>query len=161
RVLFPEDRVGIPESEITLPEALKPLGYRSMAIGKWHLGHARPEFLPTSNGFDEYYGLPYSNDMIPPYVETRVPLPMDRNAGQIEGEVDQTTLTERYADEAIRFIRKSKNGPFLLYLAYSYPHVPLHASHEASGRSRRGLYGDVVETIDRSVGDILDTVAKE
>jgi arylsulfatase A len=158
RVIFPEDRVGIPEGEITVAEGLKPRGYRTMAIGKWHLGHARTEFLPTSNGFDSYFGLPYSNDMIPPYVETRVPLRFYRDASPIEAPVDQTTLTERYTEEAVKFIRASKDAPFFLYLAYSYPHVPLHASPEASGRSRRGLYGDVVETIDRSVGTVLKTI---
>jgi uncharacterized sulfatase len=161
RVVFPEDHVGIPESEVTLAEGLKPQGYRTMAIGKWHLGHKRSGSLPTSNGFDAYFGLPYSNDMIPPYVETKEPLRMYRNAVPIEEPVDQTTLTERYTEEAVKFIRASKGRPFFLYLAYSYPHVPLHASTKAKGQSRRGLYGDVVETIDSSVGTLLKTLQSE
>ncbi len=161
RVLFPEDPAGIPESEVTLGEALQSEGYRTMAIGKWHLGHKEKKFLPTSNGFDQYYGLLYSNDMIPPYVQTKTPLELYRNEEPIEEPVDQSTLTERYATEAVHFIRQSREDPFFIYLAYTMPHVPLFASEEFSGKSRRGLYGDVVETIDWSVGYILEALEQE
>src|SRR5262245_24789339 len=161
RVLFPEDVTGIPESELTLAEGLKTRGYQTMAIGKWHLGHNEDKYLPTSNGFDHYYGLPYSNDMQPPWVNTKVPLRLYRNKDVIEHPVDQATLTERYTDEAVKFIRNSKDGPFFLYLAYTMPHVPLFASEKFRGKSRRGLYGDVVETIDWSAGRILETLAQE
>ena len=152
RVLFPEDTVGIPESEVTLAEALSGRGYRSMAIGKWHLGYRSP-FFPTENGFDSYYGLLYSNDMIPP--RTKTPLRLYRDARMLPEEVDQSLLTEQYTEEATKLIRAAGDRPFLLYLAYTMPHTPLHVSERFAGRSRRGLYGDAVETIDWSVGEIL------
>jgi arylsulfatase A-like enzyme len=161
RVLGPDDKGGIPASEVLLPEALKDRGYRTLAVGKWHLGASRKELFPTENGFDEYFGLLYSNDMIPPWVQTQRPLTLYRSAEPVEHPVDQATLTERYTEEAIRFIRAAKGGPFFVYLAYAMPHVPLHASERFRGRSRRGLLGDVVETIDWSAGRILDTLAEE
>ena len=161
KVLGPDETSGLPASEVTLAEGLKARGYRTSAIGKWHLGHAEKRFLPTSNGFDEYYGLPYSNDMIPPWVDTARPLRLYRGADPIEEPVEQSTLTERYTEEALRFIHASKGSPFFLYLAYTMPHVPLHASGKFSGRSRRGLFGDVVETIDWSAGRILDALREE
>ncbi len=152
RVLFPEDTTGIPAEEVTLAEALGAEGYRTMAVGKWHLGHRSP-FLPTENGFASYFGLLYSNDMRPP--RTEVPLRLYRNAEALPGEVDQATLTERYTEEALRFLRESNDRPFFLYLAYTMPHRPLFASERFAGKSRRGLYGDAVETIDWSVGEVL------
>jgi arylsulfatase A-like enzyme len=152
RVLFPEDTTGIPAGEVTLAEALGAEGYRTMAVGKWHLGHHSP-FLPTENGFSSYFGLLYSNDMRPP--RTEVPLRLYRNDQALPGEVDQGTLTERYTEEALRFLRESSDRPFFLYLAYTMPHLPLYASERFAGKSRRGLYGDAVETIDWSVGEIL------
>jgi arylsulfatase A len=160
RVLFPEDRAGMPQSEWTLAKCLRSGGYRTMAIGKWHLGH-QEESVPNSQGFDEYYGLLYSNDMIPPWVETKLPLQLYRDREAIEDPVDQATLTERYTDEAVRFIRQSGKAPFFLYLAYTMPHVPLFASEKFSGKSRQGLYGDVVETIDWSVGRILQVLQEQ
>jgi arylsulfatase A-like enzyme len=151
RVLFPPDTGGMPASEVTLAEALRGAGYRTAAIGKWHLGH-RAGFLPTDNGFDHYYGLLYSNDMGPP---KGPPLRLYRDGEAIEGEVDQGALTESYTREAVRFIEEARRGPFFLYLAYTMPHVPVHASDRFAGRSRRGLYGDAVETIDWSVGEVL------
>jgi arylsulfatase A-like enzyme len=152
RVLFPEDTVGIPAEEVTIAEALAASGYRTAAIGKWHLGHHSP-YLPTENGFASYFGLLYSNDMRPP--RTEVPLRLYRDAEALTGEVDQGTLTERYTEEAVRIIREAGDRPLLLYLAYTMPHMPVHASERFAGRSRRGRYGDAVETIDWSVGEIL------
>jgi arylsulfatase A-like enzyme len=152
RVLFPEDTTGIPPGEITLAEALAANGYRTAAIGKWHLGHRSPH-LPTENGFASYFGLLYSNDMRPP--RTEVPLRLYRDAEALAGEVDQRTLTERYTEEAVRTIREADDRPFLIYLAYTMPHRPLYASARFAGKSRRGLYGDTVETLDWSVGEIL------
>src|SRR5262245_45475818 len=147
RVLGPDEPGGIPASEVTLPEALKARGYRTAAVGKWHLGSRLRRHLPTENGFDEYFGLLYSNDMIPPWVETNRPLELYRDAAPVECPVDQSTLTERYTERAVDFIRRSRGGPFFLYLAYTMPHVPLSTSQRFAGRSRGGLYGDVVEAI--------------
>jgi arylsulfatase A-like enzyme len=155
RVLFPEDTGGMPASEVTLAEALAGGGYRTMAIGKWHLGHRSP-FLPTENGFGSYYGLLYSNDMKPP--RTEVPLRLYRDAEPVDGEVDQGRLTEDYTREAIAFLRAAGDDPFFLYLAYAMPHKPLHVSERFAGKSRRGLYGDAVEAVDWSVGEILRAI---
>ena len=146
-VFFPGNGRGLSLDEITLAEALKPLGYRSACIGKWHLGSTY-EYRPLRQGFDYYYGLLYSNDMYAPNLW--------RNDEAIEKPADQTTLTRRYTEEALSFIERSKDVPFLLYLAYTFPHVPLHASENFLGTSKRGLYGDVIEEIDWSVGQILD-----
>ncbi len=160
-VLGPDSRVGIPDSELTLAEGLKTRGYRTLAVGKWHLGHAEEKFLPTSNGFDEYFGLLYSNDMQPPWVQTQKPLKLWRNIEAVEYPVKQETLTERYTEEAVKFIEQKKNRPFFVYLAYSMPHVPISATQGFLDRSRAGLYGAVIETIDWSVGRILETLKKE
>ena len=153
----PETQGGLPLSEILLPQLLKPLGYRTMAIGKWHLGHQPRQYLPTSRGFDHWFGLPYSNDMIPPWVKTNVPLRLYRDAEPVEENPRQDDLTERYTAEAVRFIREAGKAPFFLYLPYAMPHLPVSASSMA-GRSRGGLYGDVIETIDWSAGQILATL---
>ncbi len=158
--LGPEEDWSLPDSELTLAEALKAQGYRTAAIGKWHLG-SRPGSFPTEHGFDSYYGLLYSNDMMPPWVQTERPLELWRDTLAIEYPVDQNTLTERYTEEAIRFIRDARDAPFFLYLAHSMPHVPLHTSERFRGRSAGGLYGDVIETIDWSAGQILDVLAEE
>ncbi len=169
RVLFPESTGGLPAGELTLAEAMRAEGYATACVGKWHLGDL-PEFLPTEHGFDSYFGIPYSNDMnavwplpdggnrfIDPKSENfRVPLLRDKE--EIERPADQTTITRRYTEEAVRFIRASKDKPFFLYLAHSLPHVPLFRSEAFADVSRRGLYGDVVEEIDWSVGQILDVV---
>lgn len=158
RVLFPNDRVGLPREEVTIAEVLKQRDYATMAIGKWHLGHL-PEYLPTSQGFDRYFGLPYSNDM--DYVTARDGnpgywnVPLIRDTVVIERPAEQTTLTKRYTSEAVRFIHENANRPFFLYLAHTMPHVPLFASTDFAGTSVRGLYGDVVEEIDWSVGEVL------
>jgi arylsulfatase A-like enzyme len=154
RVLLPSDSLGLPQSEVTLAEALKAAGYRTAAIGKWHLGHL-PEFLPTHHGFDTFFGIPYSNDMMPPWVETAPPVPLMRDTRIVEQPAKQSTLTRRYTEEAIRVMREAKGAPFFIYLAYAMPHLPLHASDELRGRSRAGLYGDVIEELDWSAGQIL------
>ncbi len=144
-VFFPPDTMGMSTEEITIADALKPLGYRSACIGKWHLGHTE-QYRPLRQGFDYYYGLLYSNDMEPADIW--------RNDEIIEQPADQTTLTRRYTEEAIRFIEQERDNPFLVYLPYSFPHVPLFASDEFLGTSRRGLYGDVIQEMDWSVGQI-------
>ncbi len=145
-VLFPGSTRGLPADELTIAAALKGKGYATACIGKWHLGH-RPAYLPTRHGFDYYYGIPYSNDM--------VPTPLMRNEEVIEEPAVQETLIPRYTDEAIQFIERSKDQPFFLYFAHTYPHVPLHASERFKDKSPRGLYGDVVEELDWSVGQVV------
>jgi uncharacterized sulfatase len=139
--------VGIPESEITLGEALQGDGYATCCVGKWHLGH-HPQFYPCQNGFDEYLGILYSNDMRP--VEL---IDGDR---VVEYPVVQATLTKRYTKRAIRFIEKSQHRPFFLYLPHAMPHKPLAASEDFYKKSGAGLYGDVIAELDWSVGQILD-----
>ncbi len=151
RVLFPTDTTGLPDSEVTIARMLKARSYASMCIGKWHLGHL-PPYLPMNRGFDEYYGIPYSNDMNP-----RVLL---HNAETIENPAKLETLTPRYTEQALRFIERSKNAPFFLYMAHTYPHIPLGASERFRGKSPLGLYGDVVEEIDWSTGEILGALKK-
>lgn len=148
-VLFPNSKGGIHSNEVTIAEMLKDEGYATGMVGKWHLGHL-PPFLPTRHGFDSYYGIPYSNDM--------VPCPIMRNEDVVEEPADQTTLTERYTEEAVKFIRENANAPFFLYLAHNMPHIPLFVSEKFEGLSDGGLYGDVIETIDWGVGEILKTL---
>lgn len=151
RVLFPYDKTGLPDSETTIAQMLKPLGYKTMCVGKWHLGHL-PQFLPTNRGFDEYFGIPYSNDMSP--------RPLMHNTSIVEAEATLETLTPRYTEQAVQFIERSKDGPFFLYMPHTFPHIPLAASAKFRGKSPQGIYGDVVEEIDWSVGQILDTLKK-
>ncbi len=172
RVLFPNSKGGLPQDEITIAEVFKSGGYATACIGKWHLGHL-PQFLPTKHGFDTYFGIPYSNDMDrvagaprgrnafwnPKVNYWNVPLMRDEKV--VERPADQTTITKRYTNEAVKFIREKKDGRFFLYLAHSMPHVPLFASKDFLGTSRRGLYGDVIEEIDWSVGQVLDTLRDE
>ena len=162
RVLFPPSQGGIPEAEITIPEALQERGYVSTVIGKWHLGHL-PKYLPTAHGFDEYFGIPYSNDMTPSASEweraqTYPPLPLMRGMDIIETEPDQRLLTRRYTEASIAFIRENAQRPFFLYLPHSMPHIPIFASDKFEGMSPRGLYGDVIEELDWSVGQILEVL---
>jgi arylsulfatase A-like enzyme len=159
--LGPDSEGGLPAEERTRGEALKSRGYRTAAFGKWHLGSV-PGFFPTDHGFDVFFGLPYSNDMIPPWVCTGRPLHLYRgDAANEEQPVEQTTLTRRYTEEAVRFIRESKGGAFFVYLPHSMPHLPVSASEDFAGRSRGGRYGDVVEELDWSVGRILDVLEEE
>lgn len=159
--LGPASENGLPLDETLVGEPLQEHGYRTMMIGKWHLGHARDEYMPTSRGFDHYYGLRYSNDMIPPWVQTDVPLYLYRDLDPIERPLNQDTLTVTYTDAAVRFIRGSGDQPFFLYLAYGMPHVPVYPAPHRAGQSRAGRYGDVIETIDWSVGEILKTLEEE
>lgn len=158
RVLFPHHAIGLPKDEITLAELLQQKGYATAAIGKWHLGH-HPQFLPLNNGFDYYYGIPYSNDMDSPG-RNEPPIPLMRNEKIIEQPCDQDTISKRYTEEAIKFMEEHKNSPFFVYLAHTMPHVPLHCSDNFRGKSRRGLYGDVIEEIDWSVGQILESLKR-
>lgn len=157
----PGGKGGIPDDEVTLAQALKAVGYRTAMMGKWHLGNASPDLLPIGKGFDYWFGLPYSNDMRRPWVKTDVPLCLYENAEKVEQHpIDQTTLTTRYTERSVRFIREAKDGPFFLYLAHSMAHLPVFTTDEFLGKSRGGLYGDVIETIDWSVGRILDTLVE-
>ena len=159
--LGPDSKGGLPLSEVLIPQVLKTRGYKTKAIGKWHLGHQPKEHLPTSRGFDSYLGLLYSNDMIPPWVKTNRPLQLYRDTEPIETITDQSNLTEIYTAEALRFIRSARGGPFFLYLPYAMPHLPVSAPQRMRGRSRAGLYGDVIETLDWSAGEILRTVKEQ
>ncbi len=183
RVLFQWSAGGIPEQEVTMAEALKEVGYSTACIGKWHLGHLN-QYLPTNNGFDYYYGIPYSNDM---RVDPDMPVaddirfrkgmtlekmrdkenqkggwvPLYRNEKVIEYPANQATLIRRYTQEATDFIKESQEDPFLLYFPHTFPHIPLYASEKFRGTSERGLYGDVIEELDWSVGRVVETLKKE
>ncbi|MBI9017927.1 MAG: sulfatase [Phycisphaerae bacterium] len=159
-VIFPQDKHGLNPSEQLLPELLKTKGYATACIGKWHLGHHRP-LMPNAQGFDHYYGLPYSNDMSHLWFKKRgVPkgypeLAFYDNEKVIETEPDQRYLTKRYTENACQWINDNKDNPFFLYLAHSMPHVPWYRSEDFEGTSQRGVYGDVIEEIDHSVGQIV------
>jgi len=166
RVLFPDSKGGLPDSEATIASLLKTAGYSTACIGKWHLGHL-PQYSPAVHGFDYYFGIPYSNDMdgqfegVPYQEACRNPgpeyfnVPLIRNSEIVERPADQTTITRRYTEEAISFIEQNQEAPFFLYLAHSMPHVPLYRSKEFENKSLRGIYGDVIEELDWSVGEIL------
>jgi arylsulfatase A len=154
RVLFPGDSSGLNEDEQTIADVLKTRGYRTACIGKWHLG--RPEkYLPTRRGFDSYFGIPYSNDMTP-----RV---LMRNTEVVEQTADLASLTPRYTEEAVRFIEGAtdQGKPFFLYMPHTYPHIPLGASAKFRGKSPLGMYGDVVEELDWSVGEIVKALQRK
>jgi arylsulfatase A-like enzyme len=179
-VYFSHHDHGLPEREITIAERLKTAGYATSHVGKWHLGHTE-DHRPTDHGFDHYFGVPYSNDM---RVDPKMPVakdvnfrngmtldkmrqkenkkknwvPLMRDEKVIEYPAKQSTLTRRYTKEATRFIQKHQDEPFFLYFAHTFPHVPLRTTEPWKGKSRRGLYGDVVEEIDHSVGQVLQTL---
>ena len=152
----PETQYGLPLEEITIADILKDQGYATMHIGKWHLGHYKPEYMPTSRGFDHYYGLLYSNDMIKPWVQTDIPLRLIQDTTAIEDTVIQEFLTVKYTEQALNFIETNRNTPFFLYLAHAMPHLPVSTTGDFKGTSRSGLYGDVIQTIDWSTGQIID-----
>lgn len=172
-VLFPDSKGGLPTSEVTIAEILKTKNYATAAVGKWHLGHL-PEFLPTRQGFDYYFGIPYSNDMdfvagSPNYFrEADDPnflantlhynVPLIENEMEIERPTDQNQITRRFTEKAIEFIKQNQQQPFFLYLAHNLPHIPLFANPDFVGTSKRGLYGDVLEEIDWGVGQIINTL---
>jgi len=161
-VLSPLSKTGISAKEQTIAELLKEQGYATLAIGKWHVGDD-VVFLPTRHGFDHYFGLPYSNDMGPEDGQLgtsfRPPLPLVRDEQVIEevAPKDQDYLTERYTDEAVKFIRAQKDHPFFLYLPHTAVHTPIHPGHNFRGRSS-SPFSDWVEELDWSVGKVLDTV---
>ncbi len=157
-VLFPNSKVGLHPNEVTLGDIAKQKGYATTAIGKWHLGF-QPEFLPTKQGFDSYFGIPYSNDMgTKPARPNFPPLPLIRNDKVIETEPDQSQLTKRYTEEAVKFIRANQDKPFFLYLPHTMIHFPLAASADFKGKSKMGFIGDTIEEIDWSVGEITKTL---
>lgn len=147
----PSSPVGMDLDEKTIADILKPVGYKSMSIGKWHLGHP-PQYLPTNRGFDSFFGVPWSVDMNP--------LPLMRDTGVAEANPDRNLLTPHYTEEAVKFIDSSAANPFFLYLAYSYPHDPPRSSHRFRGHSKLGHQGDSIEEIDWSVGEILESVKR-
>ncbi|WP_117883775.1 sulfatase family protein [Aureibaculum luteum] len=181
KVLWPNLDGGLSNQELTIADMLKTKGYNTACIGKWHLGD-QSQYLPTTQGFDSYYGIPFSNDMsVNP--ESKVSedilfregmtidslreqkwrgrkVPLMKQDEVIEYPVDQTTLTKRYTESAIDFITENKDKPFFLYVAQTMPHIPLYASPDFKGKSARGLYGDVIEEIDWSMGRILETLEK-
>jgi len=178
-VLFPRDTVGLNPKETTLADMFKGEGYATACVGKWHLGH-HPEFLPTRQGFDSYFGIPYSNDMSHPEGAKRPKYgewdtywkdrqssalwqtPLLRDEKIIEHPVEQRTITRRYTDEALSFIRQSKDAskPFFLYLAHSMPHVPLYLPDALHNPDSSNPYNDVIEHIDAQVGRILDLLTQ-
>ena len=172
-VLFPDSAGGLPQDEITVAEVLKEVGYKTGMVGKWHMGHL-PKHLPTTQGFDSYYGIPYSNDMdrdlnvkgnwvevgkTAPWSIYHVPL--IKNGKEIERPVNQNTITRRYTQEAVKFIKYNKENPFFLYLAHSMPHIPLYVSKKFKGKSLNGIYGDVIQEIDWSVGQVINTLRQQ
>lgn len=149
RVIDAGDTSGIPDSETTMAQMVKSAGYATMCVGKWHVG-SLPQFMPTNRGFDEFYGIPYSIDQ-----GTR---PLMHNLDVIEEPATLETLTQRYTAAAVDFIGRPRRNPFLLYMAHSFPHLPLAVSTQFAGQSNEGLYGDVVQEIDWSVGQVLKAV---
>lgn len=164
--LGPSAKHGINADEMTIAELVKQKDYATAAVGKWHLG-SLPQFLPVKHGFDEYYGIPYSNDMWPYHPQAKKgsypKLPMVENDHVVDEEItpeDQTHLTTDYTTRGVKFIEKNKDKPFFLYLAHSMVHVPLFVSEKFKGKSGRGLFGDVMMEVDWSVGQIMDTLKK-
>ena len=171
KVLMDRALEGLPADEITIAELLKPRGYATGIIGKWHLGHL-PAFLPMRQGFDFWFGLPFSHDMLMTvprdngyktraYYEPKPEywnVPLMKNGEVIEQPVDHRTLTKRYTEQAVSFIQANRGRPFFLYLAHNLPHIPLARSPEFVGHSAGGMYGDVIEELDASTGRILDAL---
>lgn len=171
--LFPYSKTGIHSEEMTMAELVKQKGYKTSIIGKWHLGDDK-KFLPLQHGFDSYYGIPYSNDMWPVWYDG-TPVSKEQNANRFQFPTlpiitdntqtdslltldDQALLTKKYTDRATVFIKQNKNNPFFLYLPHSMPHVPIAASPAFKGKSKQGMYGDVMMEIDWSVGEIIKTL---
>ncbi len=161
--LGPNSKIGINENETLLPEILKAEGYTTAIYGKWHLGDAQ-KFLPVHHGFDDYFGLPYSNDMWPHHPTAGAhypPLPLIEKDTVIDYLEDQTYLTTWYTDRAVNFIRENAARPFFLYVPHSMPHVPLFVSEKFRGKSKQGMYGDVIMEIDWSAGQILNELKEQ
>ncbi|MEH6769610.1 sulfatase [Maribacter arcticus] len=162
--LMPNSKKGLNPKETTLAEMLKNKGYTTAIFGKWHLGDAA-EFMPTKQGFDEYFGIPYSNDMWPLHPQQGPifdfgPLPLYENEKVIDTLTDQTNLTTLITQHSVDFIERNKDNPFFLYVPHPQPHVPLFVSDKFKGKSNRGLYGDVTMELDWSVGEIIKSVEK-
>lgn len=157
-VLNPQDTIGIHPKEQTVAELLHNEGYRTAMFGKWHLGSTKKDYLPVFNGFEEYLGLPYSNDMIPPKYPD---IALLDGVDTVEMNPDQAQLTRIYTERAIAFLEKNGKSPFFIYLPYAMPHTPLFASSAFSGKSRRGLFGDVVEELDYYIGKLRDYLVKK
>ncbi|MSU24042.1 MAG: arylsulfatase [Opitutus sp.] len=164
--LGPAAKHGLAATELTVAELVKQKGYATGMAGKWHLGTPK-QFLPTHHGFDEYLGLPYSNDMWPRHPEAKAgaypPLPLIEGDHVIKTELgheDQNQLTTQYTERAVKFIEQNQDRPFFFYLAHSMVHVPLHVSDKFRGKSTRGLFGDAVMELDWSVGEILAALKK-
>jgi arylsulfatase A-like enzyme len=161
-VYFPADKEGLSPEEVTIAERLRDIGYATACVGKWHLGD-QPVFLPTRQGFDRYLGIPYSNDMQRVSAETGkrvVPLVRDETVEALLTDEEQRGIVERYTSEAVRFIEDSKDKPFFLYMPHTAIHIPLFPSLKSMGTSDNGLYGDWIEEVDRSVGQLLDALQK-
>lgn len=159
---MPEAKKGLNPAELTIAEMLKPLGYATAIYGKWHLGDA-PEFLPNQHGFDTYFGIPYSNDMWPLHPQQGTvfnfkALPLLENGKVLDTLTDQSQLTTQITQKAVSFINAKKDQPFFLYVAHPQPHVPLYVSEKFKGKSKNGLYGDVIMELDWSVGEILNAL---
>lgn len=166
RVFDQRSLSGMSPDEVTVADLLSQAGYRTAMVGKWHLGH-EPPYLPTKQGFNEYFGLVSSNDHNKTYgrdkgrepamnpVEGLWDIPLMENETVVEKPAVQSTLTRRYTERAVDFIERSREDPFFLYFAHTFPHTPLFRHPDFAGRSLRGLYGDVIEEIDWSVGQIL------
>lgn len=162
QAFMPNNNQGLNLSEITLAEMLKEENYKTAIFGKWHLGD-HPKFMPNKHGFDEYFGIPYSNDMWPLHPQQGPvfnfdPLFLYENEKVIDTLQDQSLLTTQITERSVDFIKKNKNNPFFLYVAHPQPHVPLFVSDKFKGKSKRGLYGDVIMEIDWSVGQILSAL---
>lgn len=162
-VLFPYSDSGLSPKEFTMAEMFQSAGYKTACVGKWHLGH-QPEFMPNNQGFDYYFGVPYSNDMDNHYYKNidfkAPPLPVYRNHELVQEGPDQKYLTKMFTEEALGFIQKNKEEPFFLYLPHCMPHTPLHASEDFIGKSELGLYGDVIMELDWSMGEIVQYLKK-
>lgn len=160
--LNPTSTIGIHEDEMLLSELCKHQGYATALYGKWHLGH-QPRFNPLRHGFDEYFGLPYPNDcsnQYHPVVRTFPPLPLMEGEKVVGEEPDQSQFTRQFTERAVRFIEKNKDRPFFLYVPHVMPHVPIFASEKFKGKSKGGLYGDVVEELDWGIGEVLAALKK-
>lgn len=163
-VLFPYSNGGLSPNEYTMAEMLRDVGYSTSCIGKWHLGH-KEEFMPNNQGFDQFFGVPYSNDMDNHYYKQidfqSPPLPFYRDKKLIKSGPDQQFLTKEYTEKAISQIRNRGKKPFFMYLAHNMPHIPLHASPAFKGKSKKGLYGDVIMELDWSAGEIIKVLKEE
>lgn len=164
RVLYTDSAGGLPASETTIAKLLKAKGYATKCVGKWHLGWHAAASRPTAHGYDSFWGLPVSNDLDPMMDAeggTYYDVPVIENETEVERPAVQPTLTKRFTEQSVAFIRQPKGKPFFLYLAYTMPHVPLSASVDFAGKSPRGKYGDAVEEIDWSVGQIAQALKEE